>query len=56
VVSTNLRGPRPAAKVEAELGLPVFDTVATALWGAMRRAGADPAAVRGWGGLFAIPG
>jgi maleate isomerase len=56
VVSTNLRGPRPAAKLEAELGLPVFDTVATALWGAMRRAGADPSLVRGWASLFSVPG
>lgn len=52
VVSTNLRGARPAARLEAELGLPIFDTVATALWGALRRAGADPRAVRGWGSVF----
>jgi len=55
VISTNLRGPRPAARAEARLGIPVFDTIATALWGAMRRAGADAAQVRGWGSLFAIP-
>jgi maleate isomerase len=54
VISTNLRGPRPAARAEARLGIPVFDTIATALWGAMRRAGADPAQVRGWGSLFSI--
>jgi maleate isomerase len=52
VISTNLRGPRPAARLEAELGLPIFDTVATALWGALRRAGADATRVKGWGSLF----
>jgi maleate isomerase len=52
VISTNLRGPRPAARLEAELGLPVYDTIATALWGALRRAGVDQARVRGWGSLF----
>jgi maleate isomerase len=52
VVSTNLRGPRPAAQLEAELGLPIYDTVATALWGALRRAGVETARVRGWGSLF----
>jgi len=54
VISTNLRGPRPAARAEARLGIPVFDTIATALWGAMRKAGADPAQVRGWGRLFSM--
>ncbi len=54
VISTNLRGSRPAARAEARLGIPVFDTIATALWGAMRKAGAVPAQVRGWGSLFTM--
>jgi maleate isomerase len=52
VISTNLRGPRPAAQLEAELGLPIYDTVATALWGALTRAGVDTSRVKGWGSLF----
>ncbi|MCU0887538.1 MAG: Asp/Glu/hydantoin racemase [Rubritepida sp.] len=52
VISTNLRGPRPAARVEAATGLTIFDTVATALWGALRRAGVDTKRVKGWGSLF----
>ncbi|MCS6892705.1 MAG: Asp/Glu/hydantoin racemase [Rhodovarius sp.] len=52
VISTGLRGPRPAARVEAETGIPCLDTIATALWGALRRAGVDPALVRGWGSVF----
>lgn len=54
IISTNLRGARPAAQVEAETGIPVLDTCATALWGALRRAGAAPALVRGWGRLFEV--
>jgi len=54
IVSTNLRGARPAAQVEAETGIPVLDTCATALWGALRRAGVAPALVRGWGRLFEV--
>jgi len=54
IVSTNLRGARPAAEVEAETGLPVLDTCATVLWGALRAAGVDPSLVRGWGRLFAL--
>jgi maleate isomerase len=49
---TNLRAAPEVAALEAELGIAVFDTVATAVWGALRLAGADPRAVRGWGRLF----
>ena len=52
IISTNLRGARAAAEVEAETGIPVLDTCATALWGALRRAGVAPSVVRGWGRLF----
>ncbi|QYU68088.1 hypothetical protein J4558_25110 [Leptolyngbya sp. 15MV] len=54
IVSTNLRGARPAAVVEAALGLPVLDTGATALWAALRRAGVPPDGVKGWGRLFQL--
>ncbi|MEO0820739.1 MAG: aspartate/glutamate racemase family protein [Pseudomonadota bacterium] len=52
VFCTNFRGAGIAEAVEAETGIPVYDTVSTALWGAMRRAGGDPARIRGWGRLF----
>ncbi len=55
VVCTNLRAAALVAGWEAELGLPVYDTVATAVWGALGLAGADAAAVTGWGGLFRLP-
>jgi maleate isomerase len=54
IVSTNLRGARAAVAVEGETGIPVLDTCATALWGALRRAGVAPSVVRGWGRLFDI--
>jgi maleate isomerase len=54
IVSTNLRGARPAVLVEAETGMPVLDSCATALWGALRQAGVAPSVVRGWGRLFDI--
>jgi maleate isomerase len=52
IYCTNFMGARVAPALEAELGLPVIDSVAAALAGAMRAAGADPARVRGWGSVF----
>jgi len=53
--STNLKSAQLAEKLEAETGLPVYDTVSTALWKSMKMAGADPARVTGWGRLFREP-
>lgn len=52
VMCTNMRGARLAPKLEQELGIPIFDSTAAALWSGMRIAGADPGRVLGWGGLF----
>ncbi|MEM7188692.1 MAG: Asp/Glu/hydantoin racemase [Pseudomonadota bacterium] len=52
VFCTNFRGAGIAEVIEAETGIPVYDTVSTALWAAMRQAGADPARIRGWGRIF----
>ncbi len=49
---TNLHAAGLADAVEAELGIPLLDTVSTTLWGQLRAAGVDPAVVRGWGQLF----
>jgi maleate isomerase len=49
---TNLRAAPLAEAVEAKLGIPLLDTVSTTVWGQLRAAGADPAQVRGWGGMF----
>lgn len=49
---TNLRAAPLAQAVEAELDIPLLDTVSTTVWGQLRAAGIDTAAVRGWGRLF----
>jgi maleate isomerase len=49
---TNLRAAPLAEAVEAELDIPLLDTVSTTVWGLLREAGADPAQVSGWGELF----
>lgn len=54
VFCTNFRGASVAETIETETGVPVYDTVSTALWASMRAAGADPAKIRGWGRVFAL--
>lgn len=56
VFCTNFRGAPVAADIEAATGIPVYDTVATALWKSMRIAGADPSRVQGWGRIFRTAG
>ena len=52
VFCTNFRGAAVAPALEAETGIPVYDTVATGLWQGLRLAGADPGRIRGFGRLF----
>ncbi len=52
VVCTNMRGAALAAGLERELGLPVYDSVATTVWASLKAAGVPPSAVSGWGSLF----
>lgn len=52
VFCTNMRGALLAERMEKELGIPIYDTVATSVWKSMRMAGADPKRVKGWGRLF----
>ena len=49
---TNLHAAGLSDAVEAELGIPLLDTVSTTVWGMLRAAGLDPAGVRGWGQLY----
>jgi len=49
---TNLRAAGLAERVEAELDIPLLDTVSTTVWGQLRAVGADASQVRGWGQLF----
>jgi len=52
IFCTNLRGAPLVEALERETGIPIYDTVATAMWGSLRLAGVDPARVQGWGRLF----
>lgn len=55
VVCTNLRAAPLVEALEAELGLPVYDTIATVVWKSLLLAGVDPSRVTGWGRLFREP-
>jgi maleate isomerase len=52
IFCTNLRGTPLVEELEKEIGIPIYDTTATGLWGALRLAGSDPRRIRGWGRLF----
>lgn len=55
IVCTNLRAAALVPKLEAALRLPVYDSVATALWKNLCLAGADPRPITRWGSLFELP-
>lgn len=52
IFCTNMAGGPLAEALERETGIPIYDTVATAVWDSMRIAGVEPARVKGWGRLF----
>jgi maleate isomerase len=52
VLCTNLRAAPLVPALEAELGIPIYDSVATVVWQALRLAGADTRRIRSWGRLF----
>ncbi len=52
VVCTNMRGAGVVQRLEAELGISVYDSIAITLWKSLLVAGVDPVCVKGWGGLF----
>jgi maleate isomerase len=52
IVCTNMRGAAVAARLERELGIPVYDSVAVTLAKCLGVAGVNPARVTGWGGVF----
>ncbi|AWU96329.1 Asp/Glu/hydantoin racemase (plasmid) [Azospirillum ramasamyi] len=52
IICTNMRGAPVAERVEKALGIPVYDTVSTVVWKALRMTGVDTRRVQGWGSLF----
>ena len=52
ILCTNLRGAALVPALEAELGLPVYDSVATVVWHSLQLAGIDTRRLHAWGRLF----
>lgn len=52
IYCTNVNGAELASELEQELGLPIFDSAAVAVWAGMRTAGAQLSPLRSWGRLF----
>lgn len=50
---TNFPAAPVAAEIEAELGVPVYDSVAMAVWKSLRLLGIDTSPARAWGSVFA---
>ncbi|MGI4939999.1 MAG: Asp/Glu/hydantoin racemase, partial [Janthinobacterium lividum] len=56
ILCTNVRGAPLVPGLEAELGIPVYDSIAATVWKSLLLCGEDPAALSGWGRLFARAG
>lgn len=52
IYCTNLWGAPLVRDLEAELGIPVYDSIATVVWSTLQLASIDPGLIRGWGRLF----
>ncbi len=52
ILCTNLRGAPLVEELEHELGIPIYDSIATVVWKSLKLTGIDPKRVRGWGRLF----
>ena len=52
VLCTGLRAAPLVEPLERELGIPIYDTIATVVWKSLKLAGADPRRIAGWGRLF----
>lgn len=52
IMCTNLSGAQLVEEMERELGIPIYDSVATVVWRALKTVGVAPGTVKGWGRLF----
>ncbi|APW40372.1 Asp/Glu/hydantoin racemase [Rhodoferax koreense] len=53
ILCTNLRGAPLVTELEAEFGVPVYDSIATVVWKSLQLAGIDTSRLSHWGSLFA---
>jgi len=49
---TNLKAAHLVPELEAETGVPIYDTIATVVWKSLRMTGYDTTKLTGWGRLF----
>lgn len=49
---TNMNAAGLVPELEREFGIPIYDTVSTAVWKSLLIAGVEPRSVQGWGRLF----
>lgn len=49
---TNLKAAHLVPELEAETGVPIYDTISTVVWKSLRIAGYDTTKLTGWGRLF----
>ena len=54
MICTNMCGAPLAEDLEAEFGIPVYDSIAVVVLRALELAGVDPSMIRGWGRIFAM--
>lgn len=52
IFCTNLCGAPLAVELEAELGIPIYDTISTVVWKSLQLAGVNTSRLCGWGSLF----
>jgi maleate isomerase len=52
IVCTNMRGAGLVEQLEGELGIPIYDSIATTLWKSLNVAGVPSSRIGQWGSLF----
>lgn len=55
VVCTNMRGAPLVARLESELGIPIYNSVVVTVWKALMMCDLDPAPIRNFGCMFGDP-
>jgi maleate isomerase len=54
-ICTNMNSAPVVAELEAELGLPIYDSIASAVWSCLGIAGVSAASLTDWGRMFQLP-
>ena len=52
IMCTNLKGAPLVERLEKEVGIPIYDSVATVVWKSLQLVGIDTKLVQSWGSLF----